>query len=359
VHDFFLKESVTDREVNELTPMIAGAIRRTIDDLVQLLNEPENDEKDNDDDEKAPQRTKGEEKGHEAGDRSASDAKAFTPCPLVPRPYQIDLASRARKENLIVHMGTNTGKTLVAILVMEHHRRTLLVVPTVELAVQHFNTLRDYPGASGPMIGLCAGRKRRVFIHSAVDNNGDGESAPGHNVGSAINRCIEAASSCRAGTFVAASNEELARCRVLVGTHGAVLDLLGTYSDLFFLDGDRDSAGIDLLVLDECHHCVGDSDYAVLMREFYRPATAKPRVLGLTASPTCRASGGGTGGDSADRFRKPVEELEHAMDSRFVTQETLQATEHVSVAFLPSSILSMEDLDASIRWTDLAPVRGS
>ena len=75
--------------------------------------------------------------------------------------------------------------------------------------------------------------------------------------------------------------DSLVSCRVLVATHGAYLQLLRHYGDLFNLER------VDLLILDECHHCTKNAPYAILMREYYHPLVeeSRPRVLGLTASP--------------------------------------------------------------------------
>jgi ERCC4-related helicase len=49
---------------------------------------------------------------------------------------------------------------------------------------------------------------------------------------------------------------------------------------------------IDLIIFDECHHCVGNHPYAVIMNEFYHPAPSytRPRIFGMTASPLAQSS---------------------------------------------------------------------
>jgi len=44
---------------------------------------------------------------------------------------------------------------------------------------------------------------------------------------------------------------------------------------------------VNLLILDECHHCMGKSDYAAIMETFYHllPINQRPCILGLTALP--------------------------------------------------------------------------
>lgn len=41
---------------------------------------------------------------------------------------------------------------------------------------------------------------------------------------------------------------------------------------------------VNLIIFDECQHATGDNQYAALMNNHYDQCSAKPRVLGLTAS---------------------------------------------------------------------------
>lgn len=45
--------------------------------------------------------------------------------------------------------------------------------------------------------------------------------------------------------------------------------------------------GINLLILDECHHAVKKHPYSLVMSEFYHttPREKRPSVFGMTASP--------------------------------------------------------------------------
>jgi endoribonuclease Dicer len=44
---------------------------------------------------------------------------------------------------------------------------------------------------------------------------------------------------------------------------------------------------VNLLIMDECHHCKKNHPYNIIMREFYTrcPPNSRPRVFGMTASP--------------------------------------------------------------------------
>lgn len=173
-----------------------------------------------------------------------------------PRPYQTALLERAMERNSIVHLGTGAGKTLIALLLVQHYaadfapqkdqnqKQTLFLVPSVALAVQQSTTLAaNLPYSVG------------VACYSTTMTAG--------------------------ATAGVQARRKLKEVNILVATHGACLDLLAHYGDLFAMQH------FNLIVLDECHYCTGNHDYAVIMRDFYHTCTPKdrPRILGLTASP--------------------------------------------------------------------------
>jgi dsRNA-specific ribonuclease len=176
-----------------------------------------------------------------------------------PRTYQRQLLERAKQGNVIVHLGTGYGKTLIALLLIKHvhdhptgtsttgttdtsaqrRKKTIVLVPSVALALQHSTTLR----ANLPYTVATA-----CFETS---NNTD------------------------------AYRKELAAADILVATQGALWDLLLHYQDLVSLDR------YALLVVDECHYCAGRHAYRLIFQKFYHtlPLTERPHILGLTASP--------------------------------------------------------------------------
>ncbi len=155
-----------------------------------------------------------------------------------PRSYQRSLLERAKHENIIVHLGTGTGKTWIALLLLQHYvnqqRPMVFLVPSVALAVQQHAVLSVH--------------LEQVELACAYT----------------LHRVAEDTSS-----------------TILVATHGAYLDLLRHYPDQYSL------GQVSLLILDECHHCIGNSPYATILRDYYHtlPQHQRPRVLGLTASP--------------------------------------------------------------------------
>eukprot|EP00978_Attheya_sp_CCMP212_P047826 scaffold435733_cov47-Attheya_sp.AAC.1 len=76
--------------------------------------------------------------------------------------------------------------------------------------------------------------------------------------------------------------DRIRAANVIVATHGSANFLLMHYlGTVINLDE------INLIVVDECHYAAGNHEYKVIFDKFYRklaPA-ARPRVLGLTASP--------------------------------------------------------------------------
>lgn len=163
-----------------------------------------------------------------------------------PRLYQIALFERAKERNTIVNLGTGQGKTLIALLCIQHFskpaydegKKTLFLVPSIALAVQHTTTLK-------------------------------------------ANLPFKVSTACHTSSNSDMAREEIKECNILVATHGAALDILRHYGDYFSL------SNVNLIVVDECHYTTGNHGYARIMEMFYHklPKAQRPRVLGLTASP--------------------------------------------------------------------------
>jgi endoribonuclease Dicer len=172
-----------------------------------------------------------------------------------PRPYQLDCLERIKNENSIVCIPSGAGKTLVAVLAIDHflsprhsHLETpkaLFIVPTCVLVEQQAKYCREH----------CV-NALRVMELSGVEFDRWG--------GVDWRRCI-------------------AEHDVFVGTpeifRRAFVDM-GTISPAQFA----------LIVFDECHNATGNSPMAAICRDALWPAArAQPaiggsRILGLTAS---------------------------------------------------------------------------
>jgi ERCC4-related helicase/dsRNA-specific ribonuclease len=194
-----------------------------------------------------------------------------------PRQYQKALLAMARRENVIVHLGTGMGKTMIALLLIQEHldgKQIVFLVPSVALVLQQAAFLQANLTQS-----VSIGKAYNNVVHSEVERR------------------------------------HLADCRIVVATHGAFLELLLHFGDLFTLDK------VDLLILDECHHCTGNSPYTSIMNQFYHglPALQRPRILGLTASPLINVKPSNCHEQS---LTQQLEALEKILDSRVVSLGT-------------------------------------
>ncbi|XP_071489555.1 ATP-dependent RNA helicase DHX58-like [Diadema antillarum] len=203
----------------------------------------------------------------EMGDQETMDVNTAVnegPQELILRPYQEKVAAQSlRGENSLcslVVLPTGKGKTEVAIAVIQ---RLFLHSSDSEL------------GASSSH-----GNKKTVFVVNKVPL-----------VTQQKERCLKyLRGKCR---VAGVSGEEIA---------GAPLDTVINSNDIIVLTAQilvnalKDSTSrvslsrIDLLVLDECHHCQKSNPYNVLMAlyrdlKLNQPTAQRPQILGLTASP--------------------------------------------------------------------------
>ena len=111
--------------------------------------------------------------------------------------------------------------------------------------------------------------------------------------------------------------------------------------------GHMSMSDVALMVVDECHHTVGNHSYAKIMDQHYHRVAAKelnnylillvltqakksglpvPKVLGLSASLVIRAV------KQVDEFRTARAKLEQMLDAEVETAEELSLTKYVSSA---------------------------
>ncbi|KAG7344127.1 RNA helicase ERCC4-like protein [Nitzschia inconspicua] len=198
-----------------------------------------------------------------------------------PRDYQIQLLNIALKTNTIVNLGTGTGKTMIALMCIkeiratdQEHKQTLFLVPSVALAIQHSLTLQA--------------------------------NLPNYKIESAY--CEKSGSQ--------NSKKRLMNCDIIVATHGAIMDLLMHYGDMFSLNR------FNLVVIDECHYACGSHPYRLLMNKFYHtlPPKDRPHILGLTASPLISFSEN----YSDEQLSGLLDNLEGTLDATLVSASGLQ-----------------------------------
>jgi len=104
--------------------------------------------------------------------------------------------------------------------------------------------------------------------------------------------------------------QELSQCHVAVMTPAILLHLLA--------GGMLQMHQIHTIIFDEAHHATGKSPYSLIMRDFYHTSTTigkRPRILGLTATPTS----GSSKPMSKDKLQQSIDKLERLLDSKVVT----------------------------------------
>mmetsp|Transcript_3985 Transcript_3985/g.5196 ORF Transcript_3985/g.5196 Transcript_3985/m.5196 type:complete len:1557 (+) Transcript_3985:97-4767(+) len=203
------------------------------------------------------------------------------------RAYQVAMFDRAKEQNTIVQLNTGLGKTLIAIMTIKHFstqygdvnadghsKQTLFLVPSVALVLQQAKTLR-------------------------------------------INLPYKIATACQTAAKSEEARQELSDAQIIVATHGSALELLRHYSNTFYL------SRVNLIVVDECHHSIGNHSYAVIFRNYYHVLSKelRPHVLGLTASPIINIKKKVI---TSKEIEEKLSELESALDARVVSLTNLQ-----------------------------------
>ncbi|KAI5630936.1 type III restriction enzyme, res subunit domain-containing protein [Phthorimaea operculella] len=170
---------------------------------------------------------------------------------LKSRSYQTELEEIAMARNTIIHLPTGSGKTFIAIRIIQRNRhdlklpwgaggkRTFFLVNTVPLVTQQRKFIQKMCAVKS-----VAGYSGEDYIDYWDKNRWDAE---------------------------------LSEHEVIVMTSQILADML-THSYIRIQD-------INLLIFDECHHAVVDHPMRLVMKHFDGvPVKDQPRVLGLTAT---------------------------------------------------------------------------
>eukprot|EP01012_Entosiphon_sulcatum_P003240 TRINITY_DN10957_c0_g1_i1.p1 TRINITY_DN10957_c0_g1~~TRINITY_DN10957_c0_g1_i1.p1 ORF type:complete len:768 (+),score=101.27 TRINITY_DN10957_c0_g1_i1:22-2304(+) len=172
---------------------------------------------------------------------------AERPRRMIPRPHQVACMEALKQSNIIANLPTGAGKTLVAVMAVDHFHKcdpgriTLFVAPTrplVDQQARYFTENCDFDV--------------RVLVLDQRSEAVPREQWP------SILPCFDVV----IGVAEAVRRVVTERCLIPVKIIG-------------------------LVILDECHATVGNSPYVALMKGIWHrcgPEAPPPRVLGLTAS---------------------------------------------------------------------------
>jgi len=168
------------------------------------------------------------------------------------RSYQKECVDRAKVKNTIVHLPTNSGKTLIAAHVINHfltknsEKKIAVLVPNCLLVDQQSKVLRAQcrVSHSPPIVQTLVGEDQAHWNQAEWDKS--------------------------------------MKCHIYVGTAEIFRQALAT-------DRCLDVCRFSLIVFDECHNATGNHLMAAVMRGAVTPlyatqSTDAPRILGLTAS---------------------------------------------------------------------------
>lgn len=169
---------------------------------------------------------------------------------LISRPYQAELEEIATNRNTIIHLPTGSGKTFIAVRIIQRFRheiskpwdeggkRTFFLVNTVPLVNQQKKTIQYFVPVS---VGAYSSEDRVDYWNKEK------------------------------------WKEELIKNQVFVMTSQILADML-THAYIKL-------ENINLIIFDECHHAVDDHPMRWVMKFFEScDATNQPRILGLTAT---------------------------------------------------------------------------
>lgn len=199
-----------------------------------------------------------------------------------PRQYQTELFERAKEGNVIACLDTGSGKTLIAVLLLQHI----------------FN-------ASSPLLQ----KKISLFIVNLVPLV--------HQQGDVIesNTCLKVGRLYGGDSRFSAWSKEDFECAftendVLVITGQMVVQALA-HSFLKMED-------INLIIFDEAHHADATHPYSRIMKDYYVNTAwqSRPKIFGLTASPLKTAT---------DNYKSAAKELEATLDAKIFTAPVIHS----------------------------------
>ncbi|KAL8714323.1 MAG: hypothetical protein Q9220_001654 [cf. Caloplaca sp. 1 TL-2023] len=202
----------------------------------------------------------------------------------IAREYQIELCERAKKQNIIAVLDTGSGKTYIAVLLMQHildieqedrsmgkkPRVLFFLVDSVALVFQQSEYIKEFM-QDRPLASFCGEMGTDMWTKSAW-------------------------------------TDHLERNMIIVCTAEILNQLLGHS----FVRIDQ----INLLIFDEAHHAKKNHPYARIIKDFYiteDDQSKRPKVFGMTASPV----------DVRSDFSRAARELETMLHCQIATTANL------------------------------------
>ncbi|CAB4054972.1 DICER1 [Lepeophtheirus salmonis] len=199
---------------------------------------------------------------------------------MEPRNYQLELFDIAKDQNSIVYLGTGSGKTFIAIMMIKEfyggskneEKKIVMVVPSLPLAHQQSRVIDEQ--CKFARVGKIVGEDGVDLWDSSK------------------------------------WNEVINSLDIIVMIHQVLLDSL-SHSFLTL-------SNISLLIFDECHHTFKDNPYNMIMKEHYLTLKSThphkvPHILGLSASVVISQC------DDELKFLREKKILEANLDSKIIT----------------------------------------
>ncbi|KAI3454024.1 hypothetical protein Pfo_010687 [Paulownia fortunei] len=227
---------------------------------------------------------------------------------FIPRDYQLKVYEAAMMRNTIAVLETGVGKTMIAVMMIKEIGKSLknnggnklivFLAPTVHLVHQAFPMCATYLIIIG-----CAWQQYKEIksqTELAVE-----EYYGARGVDEWNDKTWE---------------KEINEHDVLVMTPQILLDALRKAYLSFEV--------FCFIVLDECHRATGNHPYARIMKEFYHKSTRRPKIFGMTASPTIRK-----GVSSIKDSEEQIGELESLLDSQvYILEDKIELEEYIPSA---------------------------
>ncbi|KAL3463565.1 hypothetical protein BJX64DRAFT_276446 [Aspergillus heterothallicus] len=176
------------------------------------------------------------------------------------RSYQLEMFEASLKDNIIVAMGTGSGKTHMCVFPLR-----------IFALLRIMHELENSDGKKliwflAPTVALCLQQHKVISQH----------------IPAAKSRTLTGLDKVELWTEQAIWDAVLQDVQVVLSTHAVLLDAM--------THGFVRISQLGLIIFDEAHHCVRKHPANKIMRDFYHPAVAQfgkdavPRILGLTAS---------------------------------------------------------------------------